>query len=355
VAGRGRRHDAAERKLILSLLDEAVAAGARQAKACECLGLPSRTIQRWRAQGGGDDQRKGSRSVPANKLDNKERQNVLEVANSPEFRELSPKQIVPTLADLGIYIASESTFYRVLRQENLNCHREPTRPPVSKPRAHRATGPNQVWSWDITYLRSAMRGTFYYLYMVVDIWSRKIVGWSVHDAESKQYAAELIARICDELDLDPDGLVLHSDNGSPMKGSTMLATLQRLGIVPSFSRPRVSDDNPFSESLFRTLKYRPHYPRKPFESLNTARLWVDGFVLWYNAEHRHSAIRFVTPDERHYGHDKETLERRRHVYEDARRRNPIRWTGGIRNWTPVGDVLLNPDNDDRTTSAGVVQ
>lgn len=341
--------------MILALVDEAVAAGARQEKACECIGLPARTLQRWRRQGDGGDRRSGPRSEPSNKLGEEERQNVLDVANSPEFREMSPKQIVPTLADLGIYIASESTFYRILREDSLLAHREHTRPPVSKPRALTATGPNQVWSWDITYLRSGVRGSFFYLYMVVDIWSRKIVGWDVHDVESKELAAALMARICDERDVDPTGLTLHSDNGGPMKGSTMLATLQCLGIVPSFSRPHVSDDNPFSEALFRTLKYRPHYPRKSFDSLKAARAWVDGFVPWYNTEHRHSAIRFVTPDDRHQGRDRDILEQRRRVYETARRKNPDRWTGATRNWTPVGAVYLNPDDDARTARAGDVQ
>lgn len=137
-------------------------------------------------------------------------------------------------------------------------------------------------------------------------------------------------------------IVLHSDNGGPMKGSTMLATLQRLGVVPSFSRPGVSDDNPFSEALFRTLKYRPEYPRKPFSTIAQARLWVAGFVAWYNNVHRHSSIRFVTPEQRHQGHDVAVLARRAQLYEQARRRRPERWARGTRNWTPAGAVYLNP-------------
>ncbi len=143
--------------------------------------------------------------------------------------------------------------------------------------------------------------------------------------------------------VDPDGLVLHSDNGGPMKGSTMLATLQRLGVVPSFSRPGVSNDNPFSESLFRTMKYRPGYPSQPFTSEQEAQRWVDGFVYWYNTEHLHSEIRFVTPDDRHYGREIEILNRRERVYTQAQQRNPNRWTGSIRNWKPVAIVRLNPE------------
>jgi len=210
-------------------------------------------------------------------------------------RSLSPKQIVPRLADKGVYIASESTTYRILAQADQLKHREPSKPRrPRRPAEHVAHGPLEVWSWDITYLRSPIRGMFYYLYMVIDVWSRKIVGWRVEETENMDYASMFIRSICDELEIDPNGLVLHSDNGGPMKGSTMLATLQNLGIVPSFSRPRVSDDNPYSEALFRTLKYRPRYPQGPFQSIDQARTWVQHFVSWYNNVHLHSAINFVT-------------------------------------------------------------
>ena len=154
--------------------------------------------------------------------------------------------------------------------------------------------------------------------------------------------AALFKETCAYLELDPDGLVLHSDNGGPMKGSTMLATLQRLGVVPSFSRPHVSDDNPYSEALFRTLKYRPEYPSEAFSSLEHAREWTTSFVTWYNTEHRHSAIRFVTPDERHEGRDKVILAKRHRVYQLAREKHPERWSGKTRCWEPVETVTLNP-------------
>jgi transposase InsO family protein len=268
---------------------------------------------------------------------------VLETVNSPEYRDLSPKQIVPRLADAGTYLASESTVYRLLRECGLHAHRERSRPPThSRPREHEADGANQVWSWDITYLPSAVRGQFFYLYMVEDVWSRKVVGWEVHREESMDLAARLFSRICAELGIDPRGLVLHADNGGPMKGSTMLATLQRLSVVASFSRPHVSDDNPYSEALFRTLKYRPEYPRGPFATLEAARAWVEGFVAWYNTEHLHSAIRFVTPDDRHYGREDAILSHRKLVYERARRKNPHRWSGATRDWNPIETVVLNP-------------
>ena len=344
MGGRGRLHGVEEREMILSLVDEAVGSGARLRSACHELGLSVKTIQRWRVKpGGGADGRHGPRTAPANKLSVEERQGILETVNSPEFRDLSPHQIVPRLAEQEIYLASESTMYRLLREEKQLAHRERARPATSRrPAEHEATGPCQVWSWDITYLRGPVRGSFYYLYMIEDVWSRKIVGWQIHENESPELAASLFKETCAYLKLDPDGLVLHSDNGGPMKGSTMLATLQRLGVVPSFSRPHVSDDNPYSEALFRTLKYRPEYPSEAFSSLEHAREWITSFVTWYNTEHRHSAIRFVTPDERHDGRDRAILAVRHRVYQLACEKNPERWSGETRCWDPVGSVTLNP-------------
>ncbi|MCP4204964.1 MAG: IS3 family transposase [bacterium] len=332
--------------MILGLLDEAVRAGARLKLACETIGLSVRAIQRWRKQGGGGDRRCGPHSEPPNKLSAAERQEVLEVLSSPQYRDLSPNQIVPRLADEGSYIASEATMYRILREEALLAHREPSRPAVVwRTQEHLATGPNQVWSWDITYLRTPVRGSFFYLYLILDVWSRKIMGARVFREESMDLAAELFEQTCQRHHLDPDGIVLHSDNGGPMKGSTMLATLKRLGVVASFSRPRVSDDNPYSEAMFRTLKYRPEYPSGPFASLEAAHLWVACFVRWYNEEHRHSAIRFVTPEDRHSRRETEILERRQRVYERARRRHPRRWSGATRNWDPIETDVLNPEKE----------
>jgi putative transposase len=208
---------------------------------------------------------------------------------------------------------------------------------------HRAVRSNQVWSWDITYRPTVIRGRFLRRYLVMDVWSRRIVGWELHDHERAERAAMLIQQICAENDVDPTGLVLHSDNGKPMRGSTMIATLQWLGIVPSFSRPPVCNDNAYSEALFRTLKHTPAYPRLPFASREAARHWVAHFVSWYNTEHRHSAIQYVTPDQRHAGAAVAILARRRTLYERARRRTPERWSGKIRAWAPVADVALNPE------------
>ena len=320
--------------------------GARRAQAASIVGISARTLERWRHAEVGDDGRMGPKSEPPNKLGSAERKRVLEVANSEAFRNLSPKQIVPALADQGLYIASESTFYRVLREEDQMSHRAPSRAPSPKPRELSTTAPNQVYTWDITYLPAAIRGQFFFLYLFMDIFSRKIVGWKVHEEESMELSADLIEQVCADEGIEPDTLALHADNGGPMKGSTMLATLQRLGVMASFSRASVSDDNAYSEAIFRTLKYRPKYPRR-FESLEAARTWIAGFVDWYNNEHLHSGIKFVTPADKHAGLDVEILARRRELYEDARRRNPKRWSGDVRNWTPVSRVVLNPESAQR--------
>ncbi len=329
----------------MSLVEEAVRAGARQEAAAGILGLKARTLQRWRRQSvdGGEDRRRGPLTEPANKLSPTEREVVLETANSPPYRDLSPKQIVPRLADEGTYMGSESTFYRLLRAAKQMAHRQRAKPATStKPKEQVATGPDQVWCWDITYLPGPVRGTFFYLYLFLDVWSRKIVGATVYGEENAECSAQLFVQTCIRHGVEPDGLVLHSDNGGPMKGSTMLATLQWLGVVPSFSRPHVSDDNPYAEAIFRTLKYAPNYPNRSFASLEEAQRWVEEFVRWYNTQHLHSAIRFVTPDQRHFGQEEAILAHRQRIYEEARHLNPERWSGSVRDWTPVGEVRLNP-------------
>lgn len=286
--------------------------------------------------------RRGPLTSPANKLSEAERQLILATVNSSEYRDKTPSQIVPLLADKGIYIGSESSIHRILKAEGLNAHRRRSKPPMRrKPMELVATGPNQVYSWDITFLKSTVAGTFFYLYFVMDIYSRKIVGFAVHDEQCSDLASQLIDDICKAERVSRDKLTLHSDNGGPMKGATMLATLQRLGVLPSFSRPSVSNDNPFSEALFKTMKYCPQYPPKPFESVAEAQAWVMEFVRWYNDEHLHSGIQFVTPGSRHRGEDVEILEKRREVYNEARYNKPQRWSGSIRNWGHIGEVMLN--------------
>ena len=328
--------------MTLALIAEAEQAGARRDVACDALGLSGRTIERWRV-GAEEDQRRGPITAPANKLTAEERREVLSTVNAPQYRDRSPNQVVPLLADEGRYLASEATVYRILREEDQLHHRERSKPKVRQPpKAHVAVAPNQVWSWDITYLPSSLRGAFFYLYLVVDVWSRKIVAWEVNEAESAEHAAALIKRTCEALGTDGTGLVLHSDNGGPMKGSTMVAMLEWLGILASFSRPGVSNDNPYSEALFRTLKYRPEYPARPFADLASASAWVEAFVRWYNTEHLHSGIRFVTPQDRHDGRDAALLAGRHEVYERAKLAHPERWSGATRCWAPIDEVHLNP-------------
>lgn len=267
---------------------------------------------------------------------------MMKTATSKEYQDLSPWQIVASLADQGTYIASESSFYRVLRERELLAHRRKSKAPnYEKPAPLVATAPNQIWSWDITYLKTSIQGQYFYLYLFLDIFSRKIVGWEVFEKESMDYSAILFAKICGKENINKDQLTLHSDNGGAMKGATMLVTLQNLGVMPSFSRPGVSDDNPFSESLFKTLKYCPKFPSKGFESMEAAMVWVKEFVEWYNNIHLHSGIKFVTPSQRHLGEDREILIKRKKVYEEAKQKNPNRWSGSTRNWDFIDKVFLN--------------
>jgi putative transposase len=330
------------RQEAVRLIDVAVTSGARCVEACRTVGISIRTCQRWKNNPDGD-RRRGPVTRPANKLSEEEKAEVIKIATCEEYRDLSPAQVVPSLADRGRYVASESTFYRILKAQDLLCHRGRARPAeVKKPQTLLATAPNQVWSWDITYLKSAIAGVFFYAYVILDIYSRKIVGAQVFEAESSGHASRLITTACLREKIARCELTLHSDNGSPMKGATLLATLQKLGVVPSFSRPRVSDDNPYSEALFRTLKYCPEFPTKPFETLEAAQAWLERFVDWYNNHHLHSGIKFVTPADRHLGKDLEILQARKQVYEKTRAKVPSRWSKNIRNWNPITEVSLNP-------------
>jgi len=333
---------AENRAQVLAAVAETVNEGCRQSKACEVAGVGERTLQRWQLPQTAVDGRHGPLTVPRNKLSAGEREQIVATATSAEFCNKSPHQIVPTLADRGNYLASESTFYRLLKDGALVSHRGRARPKtMHRPKALSATKPNELYSWDITYLLSGVRGTYFYLYLFLDVFSRKIVGWRVHDCESADFSSVLLTEICNREGIDQAQLCLHSDNGGPMKGATMLVTMQRLGIMPSFSRPSVSNDNPFSESNFKTMKYCPMFPTKPFESIEAATAWVESFVNWYNNRHLHSAIRFVTPESRHCGTDVAILENRISVYENAKSKNPSRWSQQTRNWNRIDIVKLN--------------
>lgn len=333
-----------DRHKTIELIDKA-RPDARLEAACRVIDITARTYQRWTRD---DDIRQdkrpaAERPAPANKLSCEERQRVLDICHEPEHASLPPGQIVPRLADQGIYIASESSFYRILHEADEQHHRGRAQKPRknNQPKGFCATGADQVWTWDITYLPTLIRGMFFYLYMIVDVYSRKIVGWEIHDRESSGYAADLVQNAVWAEGCISNPPILHSDNGAPQKGFTLKAKLESLGIQASYSRPSVSNDNPYSEALFRTCKYRPDYPVNGFETIDTSRQWAMHFVSWYNTIHLHSAIRYIAPDKRHAGEDGPILEKRRAVYEAARKEHPERWRGRIRNWSPITEVWLN--------------
>lgn len=315
------------------------------------LGVGLTTLQRWRRQfagrGDGTDRRKGSQRRVAHRLSDEERQRILLTCNQPEYSSLPPGQIVPVLADRGLFIGSERSFYRVLHAHGQAHRRGRARLPQEPrpvPRL-RADGPNQVWSRDISYLPTSVKGIWLYLYLVIDVWSRKVVAWDVESSEDPKLAANLVSRACLRERITrrrKQPLILHADNGNAMRAATLEVRLEELGVLRSFSRPRVSNDNPYSESLFRTIKYRPDYPRMPFTSKEQACLWVVDFVDWYNHRHRHSGIKFVTPDQRHNGEAVKICEHRGRVYEQARERHPRRWTRSTRCWRQPEVVWINP-------------
>jgi len=332
------------------LIDEAVQAGASRTSACVVLGVSVRSAQRWKHKP--EDARTTScRPCPPNKFSAIERQALLDVACRADFASLTPHQIVPKLADEGIYLGSESTFYRVLKAEKLSGRRG--RASVSRRRApttHRADGPNQLWCWDITWMPTTIRGRYFYWYMMKDVYSRMLVANEVWEVESGEQASALLTKACLIEGTEDRPLVLHSDNGSVMKGALMRATMTELGVQSSFSRPRVSNDNAYAEALFRTAKYCPMWPERPFDTLDEARVWVQEFVAWYNNEHCHSGLKYVTPRQRHSGQADELLTKRRVVYEQAKAKNPTRWSGDTRDWQLAGSVYLNPERAEQSAT-----
>jgi len=341
-----------DRQALARDIDVAHTTGARLKPACAIAGIDLRTLQRWQAADGlssGDGRPSAARPMPSHALSEAERAHLLTVANAPRFASVPPARIVPMLADEGIYLASESTFGRVLKAHGQAVHRGRAKAPkaVRPPTTHIATEPRQVWCWDMTYLPAQVMGRWFYLYLILDLYSRKIVGWEVHEADHADHAAHLVRRTALAEGIAAMGTkpVLHGDNGSTLKATTVLAMLHWLGVKPSYSRPRVSDDNAYAEALFRTAKYRPEFPAQGFANLDQARAWAAGFVHWYNVDHRHSGIRYVSPAQRHAGDDRAILAARHRLYLQARDRNPARWSGKTRNWTPIGAVALNPERD----------
>ena len=341
-----------DRQALARDIDVAHGAGARLRLACKTAGIDERTLQRWKAGEcltAGDRRPQAVRPPAAHALSLEERAALLAVANEPRFAAVPPARIVPMLADEGIYLASESSFARVLRANSQNARRGRAKAPraVRPPTTHIASAARQVWCWDMTYLPAVVTGRWYHLYLILDLYSRKIVGWEVHDSYQADHAAHLVRRtaLAEGIAMMTTRPVLHGDNGSTLKATTVLAMLNWLGVKPSYSRPRVSDDNAYAESLFRTAKYRPEFPARGFATLEEARAWADEFVRWYNHDHRHSGIRYVSPAQRHAGEDHTILAARHDLYTKARAGNPARWSGRTRNWTPVGVVTLNPERD----------
>ena len=342
-----------DRQRIAEHIGQAHTEGARLKPACQTAGIDVRTFQRWHIGGGlhsGDRRPDADRPAPAHALSAQEREQILRVTNEARFADMPPARIVPMLADEGVYIASESSFSRVLRAHGQTRHRGRARAPqqVRPPSTHVATGPRQVFCWDVTYLPSTVIGRWWYLFVILDLFSRKIVGFEVHDADRSDYAVELLRRTAlnEGLHVLASKPVLHGDNGPSLKATTVVAMMNWLGLTASYSRPRVSDDNSFIEAFFRTAKYRPQFPAKGFADLQQAQQWASSFVAWYNYDHRHSGIRYVSPAQRHAGEDRAILQARHEIYRQARARNPRRWARNTRNWNPITAVTLNPERDE---------
>jgi hypothetical protein len=277
--------EAEDRSQLLALLQEGLHAGASFKAVANLFGICSRTLKRWRiginAQGFSVDCRKGSPRHVVHRFTAEERRRVLDTVNDPRFADLTPAQIVAILAEERIYVGSEATFYRIMREEGLLRHRGRARRP-REPRAVpmlEARGIHQVLAWDVTHLPGTVKDQFYYLYMVIDIWSRRILGTEVHEWESGELARDFFVRVCRDEGINKESEAnLQSDNGASMRSFKLAAKMRELGISLSFSRPGVSNDNAYPESLFKTMKYHQSYPLRRFRDLLSVRDWVDGFT-----------------------------------------------------------------------------
>lgn len=336
------------RREAIELIDEAVVAGARIAKACEIVGITDRTYRTWKNAGRLEDRRTTcERPTPARALSQEEREAVLKRFCEPDVCDMTPERAVPQLLDQGEYLASASTVRRLLKKADLMTKRNGMRTarPRKGPTSYRATGPNQVWTWDITYFKDARySGRFFYGYVIVDVFSRYMIAAEVYPADNAEFAREFLRKAFEKHCIHPRQLVLHSDNGASMKAAGTLALLKERGITFSHNRPRVSNDNPYSESLFKTLKYMGRYPGGGFGSIEHCRQWLNDFAIRYNGEHLHSGINYVTPKSRHEGEDVEILRRRKETLEQARAKHPERWIQGkTLNCEPAGEQWLNPE------------
>ena len=292
--------------------------------ACQTLGVPRSTF--YRARQPKRDPK--PRPTPERALKPEEKEQVLQVLNSEPFQDSAPREVYATLLDEGKYLCSWSTMYRILKEHQLVRERRDQlrHPTYTKPELL-ATAPNELWSWDITKLRGPVKWTYYYLYTILDIFSRYVTGWLIADCESASLAKQLIAETCAKQGIELDQLTLHSDRGSAMISKTVALFLATLGVTKSHSRPHVSNDNPYSESQFKTMKYRPDYPDR-FGSIQDARAWARPFFHWYNHEHHHSGLGLLTPATVHYGQAQAVIDQRQQVLQAAHAAHPERFVRG---------------------------
>jgi len=290
---------------------------------CRALGVHRATLYRRRTP-----RTLGTRRSSSRALSLAERQAVLATLHSDRFVDGAPASITARLLDEGTYLCSTRTMYRILSAEGeIRERRDQLRHPAYVRPELLATGPNQLWSWDITKLLGPAKWTYYFLYVLLDVFSRYVTGWMVAYRESATLAARLIDEACSRQGISPGQLTVHADRGSSMTSKTVAFLLADLGVTKTHSRPHVSDDNPYSESQFKTLKYRPDFPER-FGSLQHARNWVSPFFHWYNHEHRHSGIAYLTPADVHYGRAEQILRRREEVLAEAARQHPERFVRG---------------------------
>jgi len=298
--------------------------------ACRALGVPRSTLYRRRRRGH-ESPRAGARHAARRSpraLSAHEREAVLQQLHATRFADRSPAEVWATLLDEGKYLCSERTMYRILaEQDEVRERRNQLRhPSYAKPQLL-ATRPNEVWSWDITKLLGPVKWSYFYLYVILDIFSRYVVGWMVAERESALLAKKLIAAACDKQDIEPGQLTVHADRGSAMRSKLVVHLLAELGITRTHTRPYTSTDNPFSESHFKTMKYWPEFPDR-FGSAQHAEGFGCIFFPWYNTEHRHSGIGYMTPEAVHYGDADRIQQHRRHVLADAFAVHPERFVRG---------------------------
>lgn len=306
------------------------------AAACRSLDIARPTF--YRQLGIKIEEPPATRPAPPRTLSALERQEVLDVLHTDRFMDKAPTEVYATLLDEGIYHCSVRTMYRILGEAGENHERrDQARHPKYKAPELLATAPNQVWSWDITKLLGPVKWSYFYLYVILDIFSRYVVGWMVAPQESSALAKRLIAQTCEKQNVVPGQLTIHADRGSSMKSKPVALLLADLGITKSHSRPHVSDDNPYSESQFKTLKYRPGFPDR-FGSIQDSRSFCQDFFPWYNCEHRHSGIGLLTPEMVHYGKAEAVISQRQIVLSSAFDEHPERFVRGLPSPPPLPEA-----------------